>query len=255
MKYGQMKVHADYEARHWWFGGRMNIIKDLLNNIVPPFKDHIVIDIGCGTGGVIANLSKEYQVIGIDPSKDGTDFAKALQPDLEIIHGYFAQHFRQYKVDAKAYLMLDVLEHVENDNKLLSEAISIMSPGSYLIITVPANLSMWSPHDVSYGHFRRYTKTTFELLWKDLPVEPLMVSYFNARLYPLIKLIRGFTQRRSKAFGKAGTDVKIPLFGLNRILKWIFRGESKILLDHYYGKRDIGYIKGVSLIAMLRLNR
>ena len=93
MQYDQMKVHADYEARHWWFGGRMDIIKDLLTDIVPPFKDHIVIDIGCGTGGVIANLSEEYQVIGIDPSKEGTDFAKVLQPDLEIIHGYFAQYF------------------------------------------------------------------------------------------------------------------------------------------------------------------
>ena len=232
----------------------MDIIKDLLTDIVPPFKDHIVIDIGCGTGGVIANLSEEYHVIGIDPSKDGTDFAKALQPDLEIIHGYFAQYFSQHKVDAKAYLMLDVLEHVENDNSLLSEAVSLMSSGSYLIITVPANPSMWSPHDVSFGHFRRYNKNTFELLWKDLPVEPLFVSYFNARLYPLIKLIRVFTQRRSKAFGKAGTDVNIPPFGLNKIIRWIFRGESKALLDNYYGKRAVGYSKGVSLIAMLRLN-
>jgi len=98
-----MEVLAENEVKHWWFRGRMAIIKDLLINIVPPFKDHVVIDIGCGTGGVIANLSKEYHVMGIDPSKDGTDFAKKIQPDLEIIHGFFAEYFSPYTLMHSSY--------------------------------------------------------------------------------------------------------------------------------------------------------
>jgi len=254
MEKDQLRLHAELESKHWWFRARMKIINNLLNSMVLPNRNKIIMDIGCGTGGVIANLSKEYQVIGIDPSLECIEVAKNLHSDLDFLHGEFPTAVPDEKLNADAYLFLDVLEHVKDDIQFFSESLKAMKKGSYILITVPAAPSLWSPHDEAYKHFRRYEKNRFEELWKDLSVEPIFVSYFNTRLFPIIKVLRKIAKKRNKSTGVAGTDLKMPLKPINYALEMIFNGESKKLLNYLEGKRNTGYSYGVSLIAILKRN-
>jgi hypothetical protein len=130
--------------------------------------------------------------------------------------------------------------------------LSAAAAGSYFLLTVPADDSLWGKHDESFGHYRRYDRQRLERLWADLPVSTLMVSYFNARLLPVIRLIRAHGRRRGRAVGQAGTDFWVPSRPINRLLEAIYAGEARRLVKLLQGRRSHGYAAGASLIAVLR---
>lgn len=57
MQLPQFQVHADLEERHWWFLGRRAIFRALLTQAVPPSRDRLILDVGCGTGGQYGGIS------------------------------------------------------------------------------------------------------------------------------------------------------------------------------------------------------
>ena len=116
---------------------------------------------------------------------------------------------------------MDVLEHVQEDRAMLMSIVAASQPGAYFLITVPAEPELWSPHDSAVGHYRRYTMASFQQLWADLPLRPLLVSPYNARLYRVVKLLRTASRwlRRSHGDKMAeGADLKVPRTPLNGIL-------------------------------------
>jgi len=77
-------------------------------------------------------------------------------------------------------------------------------------------------------------------------------SYFNSRLYPVIRLVRAVNVMRRRPSGTAGADLFLPPGWLNRSLERIFAGEGQVLSQLLAGQRKKGYTKGVSLLAILR---
>ncbi len=61
-------------------------------------------------------------------------------------------------------LALDVIEHVEDDAAFVQELADHLGPGGRLLVTVPAHQSLFGPHDVALGHFRRYSQAGLEAL-------------------------------------------------------------------------------------------
>ena len=86
-----------------------------------------------------------------------------------------------------------------------------------------------------------------------MPVTPLLVSYFNARLLPLIRWTRARSRRRGHAAGHVGTDFWLPIAPVNRTLELLFAaGEVRDVAGRVEGRRPAGYSAGASLIAILR---
>ncbi len=153
---------------------------------------------------------------------------------------------------ASLVLLTDVLEHVPDDFSLFSSLLAATRPGTYFLVTVPADASLWSRHDESFGHYRRYDAERFARVWQGLPATCLLASHYNTRLYPAVKLVRWWNRRHGEAHGAAGTDFSMPLAPVNRCLEWILADESRRLLSLVSGRRHDGYDQGVSLIALLR---
>ena len=57
-------------------------------------------------------------------------------------------------------LLLDVLEHIEDDSEFLMKCAELLKPGGYIIINVPAFIAFYSRYDKQVGHQRRYTKVS-----------------------------------------------------------------------------------------------
>ena len=54
----------------------------------------------------------------------------------------------------------DVLEHIEEDYLATAEITRVLRPGGTALIAVPADMALWSAHDVAVDHVRRYTRET-----------------------------------------------------------------------------------------------
>jgi SAM-dependent methyltransferase len=251
MNEAQYDLHAEIEDRHWWFAGRRAIVRRLLERVVPPRPDALVIDVGCGTGANVAALSPAYRCLGLDESSQAIEHARARFSAVEYVceAGVGARPDRF--AGASAVLLMDVLEHVQDDFALLSQVLALMQPGAHLLITVPADSSLWSQHDESFGHWRRYDADRLRATWRGLPVEERLLSYYNARLFPIVKLVRAVSKRRHRAAGAAGTDFTMPPSPVNWALERFFAGEGRAL-ERSIDRGAETYRHGASLIAILR---
>jgi len=251
MQTDQFQLHAEIENRHWWFCGRRRIVRRLLAEIAPPHSGRRIVDVGCGTGANIASLTDAYECHGIDPSAEGIRLARERFPAVQFTCGLAPEAFGPAERDANVLLAMDVMEHVPDDFLFASSLLGAVKPGGHLLVTVPADETLWSHHDVSFGHYRRYSRSRLESVWQGLPVTPLLVSHYMARLLPAVRTVRAVNRWRGQAAGAAGTDFTIPMDWINRGLEAMFVGEADRLVAAMRNPRR-AYPRGVSLVAILR---
>src|ERR1041384_7158508 len=206
------ELQASLEESHWWFLGRRSILHSLLAAILPPHSGGTVIDIGCGTGGNIASLAEGYRCVGLEPAPAALALARRRYPSVQFVAGGDPALVAEFVTPGTVILLTDVLEHVVDDFLLFSQVLAIMPPGSHVLLTVPANPALWSPHDVALAHYRRYDIARLRLVWHQLPVREHLVTPFNARLYPLVRLRRALAALSGTSSGSRGTDLSLPPF-------------------------------------------
>ncbi len=252
MQSEQFQLHAEIEQRHWWFVARRQIVRRLVEAVLPPNAGQTVIDVGCGTGANIAALADGYRTIGIDTSPEAIELATKRFPLVEFTCGFAPDDLGDRFGEADLVMLNDVMEHVSDDFQLLSSLIAAAKRDTYFLLTVPADMALWSPHDVAFGHYRRYDITRFRETWADLPVTELLASPFNSRLYPLVRWVRERNRKRGESSGAAGTDFNIPFQPINFALRAVFQSESRRLVRGLKGGQEPSIGHGVSLVAILR---
>jgi hypothetical protein len=94
------------------------------------------------------------------------------------------------------YLFLDVLEHVENDESLLTSSLSHAASGALVVISVPAFMHLWSGHDEYLGHYRRYTINELRGIVERAGLEITNAYYIFSALYPFIYLFRKIRKKK-----------------------------------------------------------
>jgi hypothetical protein len=147
-------------------------------------------------------------------------------------------------------LMMDVLEHVKNDVQFLRQALKKVPQGT-VIVTVPAWQFLFSDHDRTVKHHRRYNRKRLVSALRKAGLEIDSVHYFYCALLPP-RLVQKVAQRlrkdRSVKFGitKWGYAENHPLTRLVRtILTVDFRTCQGLAKAHIY-------LPGLSLIAVCR---
>ncbi|MEO8560864.1 MAG: class I SAM-dependent methyltransferase [bacterium] len=246
----QFELFARIEQEHWWFVARRHIMRELILRVAPSDGATVAVDIGCGTGGNIAALADRFRCVGIDESADAIARARAMHPRVEFVRSVDRAVIAPHLARAGVVTCMDVIEHIEGDAAFLQQIVGATRPGTQLLLTVPAGMELWSEHDVTNGHFRRYTIDGFAALWSGLPVRVRLLSAFNARLYPLVWGARTLARARGRAHGAAGTDFTMPSRPMNATLRRTFAGELDALL-HALDTTRRPYSRGVSVIAML----
>ncbi len=247
-----MHLHSVLESRHWWFVARARIIRQVLLKYVSAENNSLIVDVGCGTGGMVDFLSDEFRCVGIDHSELAISHAKKLYPTRDFRCGTVPEELDDFKDDAKVFLLMDVLEHIENDHEFLKNIVEAIPPEGILLITVPARKVLWSQHDVTAHHVRRYEMDEFKALWDGMGLKSVCVSYFNSRLYPIIRFLRFLGNRLNITLGDSETDFKLPPKPLNWFLTEFFAGEAKRIMNVIDQKRSDPYRVGVSLLAVLK---
>jgi SAM-dependent methyltransferase len=240
----------EVEDHHWWFVGRRAIVGRLMEQELVTSSGsaatHRILDIGCGTGGMLPLLSRFGRVTGIDSEPLALDYCRRRGfTDVALQEGFAAS------APFEVVTLFDVLEHVPDEAGFLNWIQGLLAPGGHLIVTVPAFPSLWSRHDELNHHCRRYRSASLRAALTRAGFHIARMTYFNFLLFPLAAADRLVGGRKGRAAGldpaRDAADILKPLeIGpLNAPLSAIFSSEASLV-----GKTDLPY--GVSLFAAAR---
>jgi hypothetical protein len=96
-------------------------------------------------------------------------------------------------------IMMDILEHVKDDDKFLCELKSRMKSPNHFFVTVTAFQQLWSGHVVFLGHFRRYILKQINKLLRECGFS-IQNRYYQFGLnFPLVYLHRGLGNKSTEA--------------------------------------------------------
>ena len=99
-------------------------------------------------------------------------------------------------------IMLNVLEHIEDDVDALQKAFNLLKPGVALIIEVPAGRSLYSDYDAELRHFRRYSASELKDQLTKVGFKVCRKSHLGFVLFPafaVVKLLnKWFSFRKNK---------------------------------------------------------
>jgi SAM-dependent methyltransferase len=212
---------AAYEESHWWFSGRRRIIETVLHSLSLPSNPKIL-EVGCGTGGNLSLLSHYGEVYGVEQDTFARNYALNRQI-APILPGSLPYDIPYQDNFFDLIVLLDVLEHVEEDGLSLVQLHKKLKPGGYLLITVPAFPALWSAHDEAHHHKRRYTLKTLGPIVREANYKIIFHSYMNTILFPIIAGLRVIKQSRGN------DDLFMPPSILNYLLYKTFAIERHLL--------------------------
>ena len=187
------------EQDHWWYRGLRDIVFHWVSKLAPTD----ILDAGCGTGMVMAELTKQgYNVQGIDFSPIAIDFCH--QRGLTQAQVGRMEQLSQPDASLDLITALDVLGPLTDDevSLALDHFHRTLRPGGHVICNVAALRWLYSTHDQACNWRRRYHRRELKELFErhDFQVEFLTFRLFL--LFPLVALTKLLEKRHMK------TDMK-----------------------------------------------
>lgn len=214
------------EATHFWFVHRRRLILDVLQSHFPTLRSFM--DIGCGTAENLKAIEQRFPHARIC---GGEASLQALASARNKSNAQFIQMDARALPFTAAFDVIgafDVIEHVDDDERVLAEMYRACRAGGGLILTVPQHPSLWSHLDDAAKHKRRYTRS--ELLGKVQAAgfQPVYVTSFMSLLLPAMALSR--LQQRLKPPKDAVDDGFRIGNTLNRIFGGVCSAERQLIL-------------------------
>jgi len=129
---------------------------------IAPYLSGNALEIGCGIGNfspLIAGRVKHLTAVDISDSFIDTARKRLSEiPNMELVHGDAADIPIGKKFDT--IILLDVLEHIADDARLLNLLSRKLASGGHLVLKLPAAPRLYNSLDIAVGHYRRYDKNS-----------------------------------------------------------------------------------------------
>lgn len=209
-------------GRHWYYRSKAAALRRAVSGISPRH----LLDVGAGSGFFSRHLLQHTAAesalcvdTGYPADRDDTVAAKPMR-------------FRRDTgpTGCDLVLMMDVLEHVDDDRGLVRHYAEKVPAGAHFLVTVPAFAFLWSGHDVFLEHKRRYRLAEIEGAMRGAGLEIVRGSYYFGLIFPLAAAVRlasrNTTGPRSSLSRQGGLAnglltaacaIELPLFPFNRL--------------------------------------
>lgn len=222
---------------HWYYQSKKIPLLEYVDSIYKEINQPLtVVDVGSGSAffmdELFAHAPEQIKKIYC------IDIGYSEREETET-KGRTIQRLRQLpdKIENGIVVMMDVLEHVEDDVALLTEIKKRCVGINYFFITVPAFQNLWSQHDVYLGHYRRYIIKTLNESLQKANYNPRKIHYMYGSIFPLVWIARKF----SRTTGNPQSDMAPVSAFVNTILKgWTSLGMNV---------RKFNFVAGVTCAA------
>ena len=207
---------------HWYYRSKAAALRRAVGSFAPKR----LLDVGAGSGFFSRHLLERTQA----ESALCVDIGYAADRDDRVAGKPVLYRRDTGPTDCDLVLMMDVLEHVDDDRGLVRHYADKVPGGAHFLVTVPAFEFLWSGHDVFLEHKRRYTLPEIETAMRDAGLEIVRGSYYFGLVFPLAAAVRlaerNTTEPRSSlkkqgaltnALLTAICAAELPLFSVNRL--------------------------------------
>lgn len=199
-------------AEGWYHASKARAVLQLLGGV----RVDELLDVGAGSGvfsRALLEAGVARRAVCVDPNYEAERTESFPGGELRFV--------REAGAAAPGLcLFLDVLEHVDDDEALLSRHAGRLPPGGLALISVPAFQWLWSGHDVFLEHRRRYSLRQLEELVRRCGLVPLRGRYFFGLVLPGVAALR-LLDRLRLAGGRA--EPRSQLRRLPAPAEWFLR--------------------------------
>jgi 2-polyprenyl-3-methyl-5-hydroxy-6-metoxy-1,4-benzoquinol methylase len=209
-------------AQHWYYRSKAAALRRAVAGLNP----QRLLDVGAGSGFFSRHLLSEGRAqsalcvdIGYDHDRDDQVGGKPVLYRRD-----------SGMTDCDLVLMMDVLEHVDDDRGLVRHYAAKVPSGAHFLVTVPAFRFLWGGHDVFLEHKRRYRLGEIEAAMRDAGLTIVKGAYYFGLVFPLAAVVRLATRGDAEpksSLKKHGAltnglltaicAAELPLFPVNRL--------------------------------------
>lgn len=242
------------ETNSWWFQYRAKVITGLMSSFFD--KKTQTIDVGGGNGYTTAVAKKKgFNMALLEPSERACK--NAAKRGIDAHTGMMTDDYPNDN-EYKQVLLLDVLEHFEDDSSFLNLLYHKIDEGGVLLITVPAYRCLWSSEDDYAKHYRRYTEKELKRKSEEAGFGVLYAGYFMQFLFLPILFFRvgleklGILKRQDERTEEERASVMEKQFKtkdegiVSRVLRVMEKVEYKRIM------RGHRFVFGASVIMVLQ---
>jgi len=204
-----------------------------------------VLELGCGVGNITLILSqKATKIYALEINPGAIELAREKlkdRPNVEFVECDLINFDFNRFSDLDSIILMNVLEHIEDDIGFLSNIKELMTrTGAKILLLVPAHMWLFGTCDSEVGHFRRYSKKSLAEVLSEAGLESTNIRYMNT-IGALGWWVNFVLLKRSGA-REEDSSFQVRLFD-KFIVPWLRKFEEFINPPF-----------GISIIAILKVN-
>jgi len=165
----------------------------------------MIVEIGCSSGLLLRQLVTrlpEHVFLGADYTYGTLETLGKRLPAVPLVQ-FDLTRCPLPDAFADVVVLLNVLEHIEDDEAAIAELFRIVRPGGAVVIELPANASLFDVYDRVLMHHRRYDMAALLASLRKAGFTVERRTHLGFLLYPLFYLSKRLNQLRYPA----GSDI------------------------------------------------
>ena len=213
-------------------------------------SDPVILEIGSSSGFLLPAIVKAYPdglIVGSDSFPDALERLARVSPNIPLL-GFDIMECPLPDRCVDAVVLLNVLEHIKQDEEAMRIVFRILKPGGIAILEVPAGSGLFDIYDELLRHYRRYDMRTFRSLAENVGFEVLKASHLGFFVYPGFALVK----KRNQLLANRDAAVK-----KNKVAAEIAKGRRNLPMRTVMGVefilgRFVSYPFGIRCLLSLR---
>ncbi len=160
----------------------------------------VILEVGCSSGlmlSALADFNRNGFTLGADVIKEHLQQLTKNLPGTPLLQFDLTRcPLPDNCVDA--VVLLNVLEHIENDRVAIEQLFRILKPNGVAILEVPAGPELYDSYDRIMMHYRRYRMKEFRQLVTKAGFKIEYASHLGCFLYPGFWLVKKIARLRTQ---------------------------------------------------------